>query len=258
MKTRFLIIIGIFSIIMLFIFAVMWPKYGMVCNNAVVEHLQKYSNVFDDDITYDTYGIEGIGFPFGVHEWNVKECVDFTLEKRTSIELEKNTDPDKIEILQISKNKILSKGTGFDLPEDTFTQEDLKQLQQKEKELNTIADDPGTLEEKRRQIHLEIQEMQNRLQYPFQTGVPYPLVIMLQEKYSIFKEHRPDLKGVIGVTLSGPNEISHVHHALRLGIHPDHFTLSELESQDKKIREYLGNEMNILYEPALGQIPIGK
>jgi hypothetical protein len=165
-------------------------------------------------------------------------------------------DSDKVTLQEISKSKVLSKGMGFDLAEDVFTQEDLRKLEQKEQELRKIADDPDTLEEKRRQIHLEIQEMQNRLQYPFQTGVPYPLVKMLQEKYSIFKEHRSDLKGVIWVTLSGPNNISHIHHALILGIHPDHFTLSELEYQDKKIREYLGNEMNILYSAEGYAIPV--
>lgn len=166
-------------------------------------------------------------------------------------------DSDRVEIQQISKNEILSKGIGFDLPEDTFTQEDLKQLQQREKELNKIADNPNTLEEKRRQIHLEIQEMQVRLQYPFQTGVSYHLVLFMQEKYRIFEEHRSDLKGEASVTYSSPTDISHVHHALRIGIHPDSFTLSELKSQDKKIREYLGDEINILYEPAL-IIPIRK
>jgi hypothetical protein len=44
--------------------------------------------VFDESITYDTYGIKEIGSPFGVYEWNVKECVDFTLEKRVSVEME--------------------------------------------------------------------------------------------------------------------------------------------------------------------------
>ena len=81
MKTRLLIIIGILSIIMISIFAVMWPEYGMVCNHAVVKHLQKYSNLFDENTTRQTYGIAEIGYPFGVHSWNVNECVDFVLEK---------------------------------------------------------------------------------------------------------------------------------------------------------------------------------
>ncbi len=83
MKSRLLIIIGLIAILTISIGAVLWPEYGMVCNNAVVQHLQKYSNVFGDDITYDTYGIEEIGYPFGVHGLNVKECVDSILEKRT-------------------------------------------------------------------------------------------------------------------------------------------------------------------------------
>ncbi len=81
MKTRLLLIIGIISIIVVSIFTVMWPEYGMVCNNAVVEHLQKYSNLFDENTTHQTYGILEIGYPFGVYSWNVKECVDFVLEK---------------------------------------------------------------------------------------------------------------------------------------------------------------------------------
>ncbi len=165
-------------------------------------------------------------------------------------------DSDKVTLQEISKSKVLSKGTGFDLPEDVFAQEDLRKLEQREQELRKIADNSDTLEEKRRQIHLEIQEMQDRLQYPFQTGVPYHLVKTLQEKYSIFKEHRSDLKEEVWVTLSGPNNISHVHHALVLGIHPDHFTLYELEYQDEKIREYLGNEMNIIYSAEGYAIPI--
>lgn len=172
------------------------------------------------------------------------------IERRWSADFENDLEL-KPELRTISKNEILSKGIGLDLPEDTFTQEDLKQLQQKEKELNKIANNSETLEEKRRQIHLEIQEMQVRLQYPFQTGVPYHLILFMQEKYQIFQEHHSELKDEISVTHSSPTDISHVHHALRIGIHPDSFTLSELESQDKKIRKYLGDEMNILYEPML-------
>lgn len=83
MKSRLLIIIivGMIVIITISIGAVMWPEYGMVCNNAVVEHLQKYSNLFDDGTTHETYGIIEIGFPFGVHPENVKECMDSVLKK---------------------------------------------------------------------------------------------------------------------------------------------------------------------------------
>ena len=88
MNTRILIIIGISSVIAIPIFAVMWQEYGMVCNNTVVAHLQKHSNLFWDEVTFDTYGIKDIGFPFGVHSWNVQECVDLTFEKRASMKLE--------------------------------------------------------------------------------------------------------------------------------------------------------------------------
>ena len=88
MKIRLCIIIGLIVIIMISIGIVLWSEYGMVCNNAVVAHLQKHSNLFWDEVTYDTYGIEDIGYPFGVHSWNVQECVNFTFEKRASLELE--------------------------------------------------------------------------------------------------------------------------------------------------------------------------
>ena len=86
MNTKILIIIAVSSILMIPIGYFMWIKYGMVCNNAVTQHLQKYSNLFDENITRETYGINEIGLPFGVHPGNLQECVDYTLEQRTVTE----------------------------------------------------------------------------------------------------------------------------------------------------------------------------
>ncbi len=88
MKTRVFIIIVLIAILAISIGTVMWPEYGMVCNNTTIKHLQKYSNLFDENTIHETYGILEIGYPFGVHGGNVKECVDFILEKRTLMELE--------------------------------------------------------------------------------------------------------------------------------------------------------------------------
>lgn len=90
MKTRLLIIIGISLLFVISTSVVIWPEYGMVCNNAVVAHLQKYSNLFDEDTTQETLAIEDIGYPFGVHSWNVKQCVDHVLEQR---ELDRKLPP---------------------------------------------------------------------------------------------------------------------------------------------------------------------
>ena len=158
------------------------------------------------------------------------------------------TEKDRVVLETISKNEILSKGIGFELPEDTFTLEDLKELEQKEKDLKEIQNDPDSSYEEKEKAGREIHDMQDRLQNPFQTGVPYHLVKILQEKYFILEEHISDLSGYVWWTRSSPNDISHTHHALRIGIDSDHFTLSELKHQDKKIREYLGNEMNIIYK----------
>jgi hypothetical protein len=84
MKTRYkILIIVIIALIIISFFVVAWPKYGMICNSAVGTHLQKYSNLFDENTTKETYGILEIGLPFGVHPGNVKECVDYVFEQRT-------------------------------------------------------------------------------------------------------------------------------------------------------------------------------
>lgn len=158
------------------------------------------------------------------------------------------------ELQQISKNKILSKGTGFDLPEDTFTHEDLEQLQQREIELRKIRDNPDTPNEQRQSVSNEIRQMQDRLQYPFQTGVPYHLVKEIKERYAVLETNLDDAKKYVRFSVLNSNAISSEHHALMVGIHPQSFGMSELEFQDKKIREYLGSKMNILYE-AMSVIP---
>ena len=157
-------------------------------------------------------------------------------------------EEDHVVLTVVSKNEVLSKGVGFDFPKDTFTLEDLKDLQEREKILQKIADNPKSSNEESSAARKEINKMQDRLQNPFQTGVPYHLVKILKEKHEVFLSHYSDLRGEVRWTGSSPHDISHTHHALRIGIDPDHFTLSELEHQDKKIREYLGNEMNILYK----------
>ena len=158
------------------------------------------------------------------------------------------TEKDRVVLEKVSKNEILSKGTGFDLPEDTFTREDLKDLQERERTLQKIADNPKSSYDESSAASKEIIAMQDRLQNPFQTGVPYHLVKTLKEKHEVFLSHRSDLRGEVWWTGSSPHDISHAHHALRMGVDPDYFTLSELEYQDKKIREYLGDRMNILYK----------
>ena len=60
----------------------MWIEYGIVCNDHVVEHLQRYSNLFDENTTRDTFGMNEIGYPFGVHGGNIQECVDYVFENR--------------------------------------------------------------------------------------------------------------------------------------------------------------------------------
>lgn len=85
MKTRLLMIIivsTIVSIPVILVSAFTWIEYGMVCNNTVVKHLQKHSNLFDENTTKETFGGLDIGYPFGVHGGNVKECVDYVLEQR--------------------------------------------------------------------------------------------------------------------------------------------------------------------------------
>lgn len=86
MKVRLIIIAGIFSMLLIPTIHFLWIEYGMVCNNAVTEHLQEYSNLFDENTTHETYGINEIGLPFGVHLGNLQECIDHTLKQRAATE----------------------------------------------------------------------------------------------------------------------------------------------------------------------------
>jgi len=50
---------------------VVWTEYGSVCNKSVTDHLQKYSNLFDDNFV-GILAIEGISLPFGVNESSIQ------------------------------------------------------------------------------------------------------------------------------------------------------------------------------------------
>lgn len=91
MRNRLLIVVGIIAFLTISISNVVWTEYGMVCNNAVVQHLGEYSNLFEDS-SYNFFLLESISLPFGVHQLNIQECVDFTFEQRSSIKLE-NMNP---------------------------------------------------------------------------------------------------------------------------------------------------------------------
>jgi hypothetical protein len=81
MKTRLMIIIAIAIIASSAGVAIIWTEYGSVCNKPVTDHLQKYSNLFDEDFD-GTFSMEWISLPFGVNESNIQECVNHVLEKR--------------------------------------------------------------------------------------------------------------------------------------------------------------------------------
>ena len=89
MKTRFLPIIAASSLLIIPMGYFLWVEYGMICNNAVTGYFQKYSNLFDEGTTHETYVINDIGLPFGVHPGNLQECVDYALGHLTVTELAK-------------------------------------------------------------------------------------------------------------------------------------------------------------------------
>ncbi|MCA9827958.1 MAG: hypothetical protein KC444_06155 [Nitrosopumilus sp.] len=60
----------------------MWIEYGTVCNDHVIDHLQRYSNLFVENTTRGTFGMNEIGYPFGVHGGNIQDCVDYVFENR--------------------------------------------------------------------------------------------------------------------------------------------------------------------------------
>ena len=101
MKIRLLIIITIAIIASSAGVTIIWTEYGSVCNKPVTDHLQKYSNLFDEDFD-GIFSMEWISLPFGVNESSIQECVNHVLEKRkTDKNLEtmlssKSTDMDDV------------------------------------------------------------------------------------------------------------------------------------------------------------------
>jgi len=161
----------------------------------------------------------------------------------------------EIKIKEISKNSILSKGAGFDLPEDMFTVDDYQNLRQEEQELKKIIATQNISSEEREKIIEDINSMQERLWYPYQTGVPYELVQVLKEKNEIIMSGWVDLQETGVYIIDTGDDISHEHQALIVGIHPDSFTLEQIEKLDPHLREKIGNEMNILYKISQGIVP---
>jgi len=161
----------------------------------------------------------------------------------------------EIKINQISKNSILSKGAGFDFPEDMFTVADYQNLRQEEQELKKIIATQNISSEEREKIIENINSMQERLWYPYQTGVPYELVQVLKEKNEIVMSGWVDLQETGAYITDTGDDISHEHQALIVGVHPDSFTPQQIEKLDKELREKIGNEMNILYKKSQGMVP---
>lgn len=81
MKKIFKIIIPC-TVFFILVSVSLWIEYGIVCNDHVVDHLRKYSNLFADNTTRDTFGMNEIGYPFGVHGGNIQECVDYVFDYR--------------------------------------------------------------------------------------------------------------------------------------------------------------------------------
>ncbi|MGY5147901.1 MAG: hypothetical protein ACW9W4_07880 [Candidatus Nitrosopumilus sp. bin_7KS] len=79
-------------VFLILVFVSLWIEYGVVCNDHVIDHLRKYSNLFDENTTRETFGMlergdpSGMlerGYPFVVHGGNIQECVDYVFESRT-------------------------------------------------------------------------------------------------------------------------------------------------------------------------------
>ena len=157
---------------------------------------------------------------------------------------------DQVKIDEISENAILSNGIGFDLPKDDFSQEDLKKLQQRELELRKIFENPNSSYEESESAINEFNNMQLRLQNPFQTGVPYELAKILEEKkellgYVVDRHHYYEGEFPLA---SGGIDRSDRYQAIIIGIKSEHLTLENMEKFDNFVREVLGEEVNILYK----------
>ena len=97
MKVKLLVLV-IIGIIVVSVGIVSWTTYGIACSKPVLEHLEKYSNVFDDDA--DEYIIAAIGLPFGVSQENLDSCAQQILEQK---KLESNEPAPSFENTSVMK-----------------------------------------------------------------------------------------------------------------------------------------------------------
>ena len=148
----------------------------------------------------------------------------------------------------ILQNSVLFKGTGFDdLPTDSFTITDLEELQAREKSLQQMFDDESVSFDKKDAIRKELLEIPDRLQNPFQTGVPYELMKILREKVTQITQILHILIED-GLPITNVGGISSSDQAVIIGIDEKSFTMSNLKKYDQKIRKYLEDEINIIYK----------
>ena len=149
----------------------------------------------------------------------------------------------------ILQNSVLFKGTGFDdLPTDSFTIMDLEELQAREKSLQQMFDDESVSFDKKDAIRKELLEIPDRLQNPFQTGVPYELMKILREKVTQITQILHVLIEDEWLPITNVGGISSSDQAVIIGIDEKSFTMSNLKKYDQKIRQYLGDEINIIYK----------
>lgn len=79
MKTHLLALVAV-VIIAVSVGMVLWTSYGVACSKPVLDHLERYSNVFDD--AADDYVIASIGLPFGVSQKSLDSCAKQIIEQR--------------------------------------------------------------------------------------------------------------------------------------------------------------------------------
>lgn len=154
---------------------------------------------------------------------------------------------DYSEKTKIIQGSIFFEGSGFEnLPPDTFTENDRKKLLEYERELLDIISNNTYSSQKRFDAQLEHETVKDRLHNPFQTGLPYEILEMLRDKEQKIEDLQK--KGLTD-NLTEVN-INYDKQALVIFLSVDEFTLENIEKFDQNIRNYVGNEVNIIYKQA--------
>ncbi len=189
---------------------------------------------------------------------HIPVCVDSgSISKLTERGWAKKESKGDSHILKYSP--VVIRGTGMMVQEDLLSLEDLRLLEKRKLELDTLIEDPNIAEKERNELYDEQELIILHADMAFNEKVSWELVKTLWEKSTLFSEkfgtydrEKFPIPSFSGVTFGLDAYSLDERYAgkvagIKVGIVKEKFTRETLERTDKMLREIVGNEIDIVY-----------